>query len=83
MLLYELVYDYHRACALRYPCVRARRGPRESYPTQASRLELHLYNMEVLYVKVGMFILLLVKSLPDCSQNQTAVSDEQHSLSVF
>jgi hypothetical protein len=36
-----------------------------------------------LNVKVTMFILLLLASLPDCGQNQTAVSDEQYSLSDF
>jgi hypothetical protein len=40
-------------------------------------------DIEVLNVKVGMFILLLFASLPDCSQNQIAVSDAQHSLSDF
>ena len=39
--------------------------------------------IEVLFVKVTVFILLLFASLPDCGQNQTAVSDEQHSLSDF
>ena len=39
--------------------------------------------IEVLFVKQTMFILILFASLPDCSQNQTAVSDEQYSLSDF
>jgi hypothetical protein len=34
-------------------------------------------------IKVTVFILLLFASLPDCGQNQTAVSDEQYSLSDF
>ena len=34
-------------------------------------------------VKVGVFILLLFASLPDCSQNQTAVSDTLRLLSDF
>jgi hypothetical protein len=32
-------------------------------------------SIEVLNIKVGLFILLLFASLPDCDQNQTAVSD--------
>jgi hypothetical protein len=42
-------------------------------------------HIEVLFVKVHVFILLLFASLPDCGQNQTAayVSDEQQSLSDF
>jgi hypothetical protein len=36
--------------------------------------------IEVLNVKVTVFILLLFASIPDCGQNQTTVSDEQHSL---
>jgi hypothetical protein len=39
--------------------------------------------IEVLNVKVSLFILLLFAALPDCGQNQTAVSDEQYSLSDF
>jgi hypothetical protein len=39
--------------------------------------------IEVLNVKVTVFVLLLFASLPDCGQNQTAVSDEQQSLSDF
>jgi hypothetical protein len=39
--------------------------------------------LEVLNVKETVFILLLFASLPDCGQNQTAVSDEQHLLSNF
>jgi hypothetical protein len=39
--------------------------------------------IEVLNVKVGVFILLLFASLPDCGQNQTDVSYKQHSLSDF
>ena len=45
--------------------------------------------IEVLFVKlkVTVFILLLFASLPDmlpdCGQNQTAVSDKQYSLSDF
>jgi hypothetical protein len=42
---------------------------------------MHL--IEVLFVKVHVFILLLFASLPDCGQNQIAVSDEQQSLSDF
>ena len=37
----------------------------------------------VLFVKVTVFILLLFASLPDCAQNQTAVSYKQYSLSDF
>jgi hypothetical protein len=40
-------------------------------------------SIEVLNVKVTLFILILFVSLPDCGQNQTAVSDEQYSLSDF
>jgi hypothetical protein len=40
-------------------------------------------NIEVLFVKVTVFILLLFASLPDCHQNQITVSDEQYSLSDF
>jgi hypothetical protein len=39
--------------------------------------------IEVLNVKVHMFVLLLFASLPDCSQNQTAVSDTLRLLSDF
>ena len=39
--------------------------------------------IEVLNVKVGVSILLLFASLPDCSQNQTAVSDTLRLLSDF
>jgi hypothetical protein len=41
------------------------------------------HTIEVLFVKQTMFILILFASLPECSQNQTAVSDEQYSLSDF
>ena len=43
------------------------------------------YNIEVLFVKVTVFILLLFATLlvPECSQNQTAVSDTLRSLSDF
>jgi hypothetical protein len=37
-------------------------------------------DIEVLNVKVTLFILLLFASLPDCGQNQTAVSDEQYAI---
>ena len=40
-------------------------------------------HMEVLNVKVHVFILLLFASLPDCTQNQTAVSDTLKLLSDF
>ena len=40
-------------------------------------------SIEVLNVKVGVFILLLFASIPDCSQNQTAVSDPLRFLSDF
>jgi hypothetical protein len=40
-------------------------------------------HVEVLNVKVHMFVLLLFASLPDCSQNQTAVSDTLRLLSDF
>ena len=39
--------------------------------------------IEVLNVKVHVFVLLLFASLPDCSQNQTAVSDTLRLLSDF
>jgi hypothetical protein len=39
--------------------------------------------IEVLNVKVHMFVLLLFASLPDCSQNQTAVSYTLRLLSDF
>jgi hypothetical protein len=32
------------------------------------------FYIEVLFVKVHVFVLLLFATLPDCSQNQTAVS---------
>ena len=38
---------------------------------------------EVLNVKVHVFVLLLFATLPDCSQNQTAVSDTLRLLSDF
>jgi hypothetical protein len=48
---------------------------------------LYAVCIEVLFVKQTMFIdllvLLLFASLPDCGQNQTAVSNEQYSLSDF
>jgi hypothetical protein len=56
---------------------RAQHGPRWSGVTDVMIL------IEVLNVKQTMFILLLFASLPDCGQNQTAVSDEQYSLSDF
>jgi hypothetical protein len=43
----------------------------------------HGVHVEVLNVKVGVFMLLFFASLPDCSQNQTAVSHAQHSLFYF
>ena len=46
-------------------------------------LELDFITIEVLNVKVGVSILLLFASLPDCSQNQTAVSDTLRLLSDF
>jgi hypothetical protein len=39
--------------------------------------------IEVLFVKQTLFILILFASLPDCSQNQTAVSDTLRLLSDF
>jgi hypothetical protein len=39
--------------------------------------------VEVLNVKVGVFILLLFASLPYCSQNQIALSDTLRLLSDF
>jgi hypothetical protein len=39
--------------------------------------------IEVLNVKVGVFILLIFATLPECSQNQTAVSDTLRLLSDF
>ena len=38
----------------------------------------NIINIEVLNVKVGVSVLLLFASLPDCSQYQTAVSDTLH-----
>jgi hypothetical protein len=40
-------------------------------------------SIEVLNVKVGVFILLIFATLPECSQNQTAVSDTLRLLSDF
>ena len=40
-------------------------------------------SIEVLFVKVTVFILLLFATLPECSQNQTAVSDTLRLLSDF
>jgi hypothetical protein len=42
-----------------------------------------IFPMEVLDVKAVVFILLLFAPLPDCSQNQTAVSYTLHLLSDF
>jgi hypothetical protein len=44
---------------------------------------LNLVAIEVWNVKVGVFVLLLFASIPDCSQNQTAVSDTLHLLFDF
>jgi hypothetical protein len=44
---------------------------------------LMFLSIEVLNVEVGVSVLLIFASLPDCSQNQTAVSDTQHLLSDF
>ena len=44
---------------------------------------LEKFVIEDLNVKVHVFILLLFASLPDCSQNQTAVSDPLRLLSDF
>jgi hypothetical protein len=41
------------------------------------------HHIEVLFVKVHVFVLLIFASLPDCSQNQTAVSDTLRLLSDF
>ena len=41
------------------------------------------WSIEVLNVKVHVFILLLFASVPDCIQNQTTVSDTLHLLSDF
>ena len=41
------------------------------------------FSIEVLNVKVHVFVLLLFATLPDCSQNQTAVSDTLRLLSDF
>jgi hypothetical protein len=51
------------------------------YGTQVLvHVHVHVLNnlvcIEVLNVKVTVFILLLFASLPDCAQNQTSVSDE-------
>jgi hypothetical protein len=45
---------------------------------------MHAYaytGIEVLNVKVGVYILLIFATLPECSQNQTAVSDTLRLLS--
>jgi hypothetical protein len=43
-----------------------------------------IYTIEVLNVKVHVFVLLIFATLlPDCSQNQTAVSDTLRLLSDF
>jgi hypothetical protein len=39
--------------------------------------------IEVLFVNVTVFILLIFATLPECSQNQTAVSDTLRLLSDF
>jgi hypothetical protein len=54
-------------------------------PSQTLRVEPapKTLSIEVLTVKVGLFILLLFASLPDSSQNQTAVSNALHLLSDF
>jgi hypothetical protein len=44
---------------------------------------MYVRPIAVLNVKQTMFILLLFASLPDCGQNQTAVSEKQYSLSDF
>ena len=41
------------------------------------------HHIEVLFVKPTVFILLLFATLPECSQNQTAVSDTLRLLSDF
>ena len=51
--------------------------------SRLTRLTRRKTYIEVLNVKVTVFILLLFVSLLDCGQNQTAVSDEQYSLSDF
>jgi hypothetical protein len=42
-----------------------------------------LSHIEVLFVKVHVFVLLLFATLPECSQNQTAISDTLRLLSYF
>ena len=39
--------------------------------------------VEVLNLNPAVLVLLIFASIPDCSQNQTAVSDTQHLLSDF
>jgi hypothetical protein len=96
-ILYNTVYKLH----LKYTflrcltmgsmaCYQYMRSPynRRLLVISVSHLLSRVYigaGIEVLFVKVTVFILLLFASLhvPDCCQNQTAVSDEQYSLSDF
>jgi hypothetical protein len=50
-------------------------------PEEFNSIILNL--VEVLFVKVHVFVLLLFATLPECSQNQTAVSDTLRLLSDF
>jgi hypothetical protein len=66
------------------------RRPRQTiYVTLVQKTEIvrvhcaRMQLLDILKVIVGLFIFLLFASLPNCGQNQTAVSDEQHSLSDF
>ena len=62
---------------------RAARHLRLKTLEKEQKKEKVVQGIEVLNVKVYVFILLLFASLPDCSQNQTAVSDTLRLLSDF
>jgi hypothetical protein len=57
--------------------------PDYSYSGNTLRSPIEAPLIEVLFVKVTVFILLLFATLPECSQNQTAVSDTLRLLSDF
>jgi hypothetical protein len=47
------------------------------------KIKFRILSIEVLNVNAGVSVLLIFASLPDCSQNQTAVFDTLRSLSDF
>ena len=76
--------ELHKVCFVKYRGLSRNQTPLEQIGTAVPiQDEPGVSHIEVLNVKVHVFVLLLFATLPDCSQNQTAVSDTLRLLSDF